>query len=135
MELAPLEESALNCSSAAVSEADAAVRCDTNAVSSTAANGVPTATFCPADTYTWVTVPDTAKLRLALCAGWIVPEAETVCWIVVEETVYVVGEAALLLGRRNHHVPVPPATTTTAAARASVRFFGFFTGKKSGPLD
>jgi hypothetical protein len=135
MLLAPLEESVLSCSSAAVTDAAAAVRCETSAASSIDASGVPTETFWPAVTYTCVTVPDTAKLRFALCAGSTVPEAETVCWIVEAATVYVVvALAALLEDRVNHHVPVPPTTTTTAAARASVRFFGFFTRKQSGPL-
>ena len=44
-------------------------------------------TFCPAVTLTAVTVPDTAKFKLACAPGSIVPEVETVCFIVPVVTV------------------------------------------------
>ena len=52
-------------------------------------------TVWPAFTSTAVTVPDTAKLRVAWLAGSIVPELATVCWIVpvVTGTVTVVTES------------------------------------------
>ena len=48
----------------------------------TVASTSPAVTVWPALTLTWVTVPDTAKFKLAWLAGSIVPELATVDWIV-----------------------------------------------------
>src|SRR3984957_9285079 len=69
-------------SSAAVSCAWAAVTSSDRAVVSTVASTCPAVTVCPALTFTPVTVPETAKFRLAWLAGWSVPELATVCWMV-----------------------------------------------------
>ena len=46
---------------------------------STVANTCPAVTVWPALTFTPVTVPETAKFRLAWLAGSSVPELATVC--------------------------------------------------------
>ena len=66
-------------SSAAVSCAWAAVTSSDSALVSTVANTCPAVTVWPALTLTAVTVPETAKFRLAWLAGSSVPELATVC--------------------------------------------------------
>ncbi len=71
-----------------------------SAVVSTVASTCPAVTVWPAFTLTAVTVPETAKLRLAWLAGSMVPELATVCWMVpvVTGTVTVVIDSPT--GRR-----------------------------------
>jgi hypothetical protein len=68
-----------------------------------------------------VTLPDTPKFKLACWAGAMVPDAETVCFMVpvVTLTVWVVickAGAAELLVPSQMPMPAPAATTTTTAA-------------------
>ena len=79
-------------------------------------------TVWPAFTLTAVTVPDTAKFRLAWLAGSSVPELATVCWMVpvVTGTVTVVmerpaGVEELEVSQRVS--PTAAAMTTTATPR------------------
>ena len=93
---------------------------------STVARVWPAVTVWPVTTSTAVTLPDTPKLRSAVLVGSIVPEADTVCFIVpvVTLTTWVVtssGEDAEL-PVPSHSPRIVPTTTTTTATAAMVMF-------------
>ena len=78
-------------------------------------------TFCPADTYTAVTCPETPNCRFACWAGWIVPEAATVWRMVPVDTVtrWVVTDRGAL--EEPPEVATRVTTTPTAAASTTAR--------------
>ena len=124
--VAPEASSAARRASADDSWAWAASTSSERAVVSTVASTWPAVTVWPALTLTAVTVPDTAKLRLAWLAGSIVPELATVCWIVpvLTDTVCVVTTRPVGVDEPDvsqYARPPAPASTTTAATMTSAR--------------
>ena len=97
------------------------------AVVSTVASTCPAVTVWPAFTSTAVTVPETAKLRLAWLAGSRVPELATVCWMVpvvaVTVTVVTVSPVAVDDPDVNQRVsPTAAAIRTTTAPTMGQRY-------------
>ena len=98
-----------------------------SAVVSTVASTCPAVTVWPALTFTPVTVPETAKFRLALLAGSSVPELATVCWMVpvVAFTVAVVTVSPVVVDEPDVSQsvrPTAPAIRTTANPMMGQRY-------------